>query len=62
MDKYDYERIILLISKRLRDTITLEEFEELNKWIYSDDVSARVMYEVLIDGKYRPALPELVGA
>ncbi|MBO9658534.1 MAG: hypothetical protein J7527_06890 [Chitinophagaceae bacterium] len=62
MDKYDYERIILLISKRLRDTITLEEFEELNKWIYSDDVSARVMYEVLIDGKYRPALRELVGA
>jgi len=62
MDKYDYERIILLISKRLRDTITLEEFEELNKWIYSNDVSARVMYEVLIDGKYRPALRELVGA
>jgi hypothetical protein len=62
MEKYDYERILLLITKRLRDTISLEEFEELNRWIYSDDVSARVMYEVLTDGKYHPALRELAGA
>ncbi|MET0463861.1 MAG: hypothetical protein ABW007_11940 [Chitinophagaceae bacterium] len=62
MNKYDYERILLLISKRLRDTITPQEFEELNKWIYSDDVDARIMYQVLIDTKYRPALRELAGA
>lgn len=60
MPSTNYERILLLISKRICDKITSDEFAELNRWIYSDNVSSRDMYGVLTDNRYAPLLERIV--